>query len=215
MVLKYITDNWPRYRFGQPAHVGAVAVVLIGLYYFIQPLVSTNMLQFLHFLSFAVYFGMQFWVTFIAGLTMFHNLPRHMFGSIQSKLFPKYFFCGTICSIVTMATFISAHPIGTYDDTQTKIQFLSLLIAVLCTLGNVVVTPIMIDYMNERNDIEKKKGFDNHVGHLDSKKFSGDVRYKTLHKKFMRYHGLSSLLNLLTLSSNLVHLYILSAGLKM
>ncbi|XP_070534989.1 transmembrane protein 205-like [Ptychodera flava] len=215
MVFKYIKDNWPKYRFGQPAHALAVVVVLIGLFYFVQPLVSTNVVNFLHLLTFATYFGMQFWVTFIAGLTMFHNLPRHMFGSIQSKLFPKYFFIGSISSVVTMVTFLTVHPLGSMDNTQTKIQFGSLLTSILCTISNIIVTSIMINYMIERNVIEKKKGFENHVGHLDSKHFAGDAKYKELSSKFLWYHGISSVLNLVALCANMVYLYILSSKLNM
>jgi hypothetical protein len=29
--------------------------------------------------------------TFVAGITMFKNLPRRVFGTLQSKLFPLYF----------------------------------------------------------------------------------------------------------------------------
>ena len=44
-----------------------------------------------HMLSFGTWFGTVFYTTFIAGITMFKNLPRRTFGSIQSKLFPLYF----------------------------------------------------------------------------------------------------------------------------
>jgi len=49
-----------------------------------------------HLLSFAVWFGTVFYTTFIAGLTMFKNLPRQTFGRLPSKLFPKYF---SLCSL--------------------------------------------------------------------------------------------------------------------
>ena len=44
-----------------------------------------------HILSFGTWFGTVFYTTFIAGITMFKNLPRRTFGTIQSKLFPLYF----------------------------------------------------------------------------------------------------------------------------
>ena len=50
----------------------------------------------IHLLSFGIYFGASFYTTFIAGLTMFKNLPRQTFGKLQSKLFPKYF---ALCSL--------------------------------------------------------------------------------------------------------------------
>jgi hypothetical protein len=49
----------------------------------------------IHMLAFGTWFGTVFYTTFIAGLTMFKNLPRQTFGKLQSKLFPKYF---SLCS---------------------------------------------------------------------------------------------------------------------
>ena len=45
----------------------------------------------LHLLSFGTWFGTVVYTTFIAGITMFKNLPRRTFGKLQSKLFPLYF----------------------------------------------------------------------------------------------------------------------------
>lgn len=50
----------------------------------------------LHELSFSTWFGTVAYTTFVAGITMFKNLPRQTFGKLQSKLFPKYFF---LCSV--------------------------------------------------------------------------------------------------------------------
>ncbi len=44
-----------------------------------------------HMLSFGTWFGTVFYTTFVAGITMFKNLPRRTFGTLQSKLFPLYF----------------------------------------------------------------------------------------------------------------------------
>jgi len=49
-----------------------------------------------HVLSFGTWFGSVAYTTFVAGITMFTNLPRQTFGKLQSKLFPKYF---SLCSI--------------------------------------------------------------------------------------------------------------------
>lgn len=52
---------------------------------------------------------------------MFRVLPRHMFGLVQSKMFPKYFLLGTILSAVVLLTFIIAHPFSEWQW-QEKIQ---------------------------------------------------------------------------------------------
>jgi hypothetical protein len=51
----------------------------------------------LHLASFGVYFGTNWYTTFVLGITMFNNLPRKTFGRLQSKLFPKYFM---VCSFM-------------------------------------------------------------------------------------------------------------------
>lgn len=58
-----------------------------------------------HMLSFGTWFGTVFYTTFVAGITMFKNLPRRTFGTLQSKLFPLYFkLCtGTIALQVSLA----------------------------------------------------------------------------------------------------------------
>lgn len=52
---------------------------------------------------------------------MYQFLPRHTFGYIQSKLFPKYFLLGTILSTVSLITFIIDNPISTWAFQQ-KLQ---------------------------------------------------------------------------------------------
>jgi len=52
---------------------------------------------------------------FSSGLTMYRNLPRHTFGFIQGKLFPKYFLLGTSLSSVTLASFLLLNPYNSWQ----------------------------------------------------------------------------------------------------
>ena len=52
---------------------------------------------------------------------MYRVLPRHTFGLVQSKLFSKYFFLGTVMSGVTCLTFFLVHPFGEWGW-QEKVQ---------------------------------------------------------------------------------------------
>lgn len=70
-----------------PAVTGASALQKIGKYVILAPKAAAT----LHVLSFATWFGTVVYTTFIAGITMFKNLPRRTFGTLQSKLFPLYF----------------------------------------------------------------------------------------------------------------------------
>jgi len=92
-----------------------------------------------HVLAFSMLLGMQFWVSFVAGeyviyalisissrvpfmcevshviyttplgVVMYTNLPRHTFGYIQSKLFPKYFQISTVLITIVVGTFVWEH----------------------------------------------------------------------------------------------------------
>ncbi len=59
-----------------------------------------------HMLSFGTWFGTVFYTTFVAGITMFKNLPRRTFGTLQSKLFPLYFkLCTGMIALQVKTTF--------------------------------------------------------------------------------------------------------------
>ena len=60
---------------------------------------------------------------FFIGIVMFTVLPRQMFGLVQSKLFPKYFLCGTFCSSIALATYVGHHPIQHWQgDYRVKVN---------------------------------------------------------------------------------------------
>ena len=50
------------------------------------------------------------------GVIMFTTLPRQMFGLVQSKLFPKYFLCGTLCSSIALTTYAIHYPVKLWLD---------------------------------------------------------------------------------------------------
>ena len=41
---------------------------------------------------------------------MLRNMPRHMFGNVQSKLFPWYFATGIVANLIMMYSFYVLHP---------------------------------------------------------------------------------------------------------
>lgn len=59
-----------------------------------------------YLISFSTHFGAQIWMTFVSGLALYFSLPRHIFGSVQVVLFPKYFLLNAILSLVNLAIFL-------------------------------------------------------------------------------------------------------------
>ena len=73
------------------ATAGANTLQKFGKHLILAPKAAAT----LHLLSFSIWFGTVVYTTFVAGITMFKNLPRRTFGALQSKLFPLYFQLGT------------------------------------------------------------------------------------------------------------------------
>ena len=62
-----------------------VAVIAYSSNGFASEGLTRALLEMMHLSSFSIYVGMTVWVTFVSGIVMFHTLPRHTFGIIQSK----------------------------------------------------------------------------------------------------------------------------------
>ncbi|XP_025059722.1 transmembrane protein 205 isoform X3 [Alligator sinensis] len=56
-----------------------------------------------HLFVLATAWGMQVWVTFISGFVLARGVGRHVFGQVQSKLFPWYFHTLLGCSALNLA----------------------------------------------------------------------------------------------------------------
>jgi hypothetical protein len=76
-----------------PSASSANALLNWGGYLVLPPSAAATV----HLLSFSIWFGTVIYTTFVAGIAMFKNLPRRVFGTLQSKLFPLYF---RLCSVM-------------------------------------------------------------------------------------------------------------------
>uniref|UniRef100_A0A8D2M5R1 TMEM205-like domain-containing protein n=1 Tax=Zonotrichia albicollis TaxID=44394 RepID=A0A8D2M5R1_ZONAL len=70
----------------------------------------SNAIKLLHLFVLSTSWGMQVWVTFVAGFVMSRHLPRHTFGSIQRELFPYYFHISSTCAFLSLTLFAMSHP---------------------------------------------------------------------------------------------------------
>eukprot|EP00930_Biecheleria_cincta_P078644 TRINITY_DN66196_c0_g1_i1.p1 TRINITY_DN66196_c0_g1~~TRINITY_DN66196_c0_g1_i1.p1 ORF type:complete len:317 (+),score=53.15 TRINITY_DN66196_c0_g1_i1:24-974(+) len=136
----------------------------------------------LHLASFAIWMGTNVWTTFVAGITMFKALPRQQFGTLQAKLFPKYFQIGATCTAIMIFTGLRMElPVG------------AAVVSLLGTLANMLylepkATSVMFERYKRENDGLKDAETD-----------------KKLKSKFSKLHGMSSLANLVALVGLVAH----------
>ncbi|KAL2556604.1 Late embryogenesis abundant protein (LEA) family protein [Forsythia ovata] len=152
------------------------------------PKIST-LLKLAHLLCFSTAWGAALWVTFIGGIIMFKNLPRHQFGNLQSKMFPAYF---------SMAA--------------EKYQLGFLVAAFAFNLSNLVVfTPMTIKMMKQRHKIEKEANIGEETGWTKNQEVAKkNPKLAAMNKKFGMIHGLSSLANIMSFCSLAMHSWYLA-----
>mmetsp|Transcript_12429 Transcript_12429/g.19255 ORF Transcript_12429/g.19255 Transcript_12429/m.19255 type:complete len:221 (+) Transcript_12429:62-724(+) len=164
---------------------------------------NSTMVALVHLLAFSSWFGCSLWVSFVAGIIMFKNLPRHVFGRLQSKLFPAYFQFSAVALLAAIAT---KNAVVENKDTAAPIPLITIL---ACTLLNLLYfEPATTKVMYKRHAVEKRLGTGHEVGKLkpEDPKKANDPELKALSKTFGMLHGISSLLNLVALGLGCVWL---------
>jgi hypothetical protein len=206
--------------------LAAVAFLAIGVIFspetfgsksdgFNSPKFSTY-LKLAHLLSFSASWGSALWVTFIGGIIMFKNLPRHQFGNLQSKMFPAYFALVGISCAISVASFGYLHPWKS-SATAEFYQLGFLLSAFAFNLTNLFVfTPMTIEMMKQRHKVEREENIGTEVGwtkNVDVAK--RNPKLAAMNKKFGMIHGLSSLANIMSFGSLTIHSWYLAGKINL
>ncbi|KAM2965037.1 hypothetical protein FF2_022767 [Malus domestica] len=137
-----------------------------------SPTLSTY-LKLAHLLCFSTTFGATLWATFIGGIIMFKNLPRHQFGNLQSKMFPAYFTIVGICLAVSAGSFGYLHPWSS-SSVADKYQLDFLLSASAFNLTNLFVfAPMTIETrpVEDQVPVESDALRNAHPLHRQTKRF--------------------------------------------
>ena len=100
-------------------------------------------------------------MTFVAGVLLYKYLPRHLFGEVQSKIFPYFFGMSLVFTSLALASW--AHLEGVTDLLATAknggedatVLFVLSGAAMLSALQLVVLGPSVTKAMNARNKLEK------------------------------------------------------------
>lgn len=162
----------------------------------------TDVVKVLHLLVLSFSWGMQVWVSFIAGFALFRQVTIHTFGLVQSKLFPVYFYCLVGCNVLSLAVYAVYHPRELLDWHESVQMILYFTALVTAGLNSQWFGPAATEAMLQMSAVEREHGLGNQIGrggdHKDAydKLKSQDVKYRGYRRSFGRYHGLSSLCNL-------------------
>ncbi|XP_060882547.1 transmembrane protein 205 [Labrus mixtus] len=162
----------------------------------------TDLVKVLHLLALSFSWGMQVWVSFIAGFALVWQVPLHTFGLVQSKLFPVYFYCLMGSSGVSLALYAVYHPrdlLDWHESLQMALYFVAL---VMAGLNARWFGPAATEVMFQMREVEKEHGLGNQIGlstqrEAYAKLKEQDPKYRAYKSTFGRYHGLSNLCNLL------------------
>jgi len=205
-----------RYLFTQPESI--LCIVAVVLIYFGSHLdsnsISEVLINFVHITSFSLFVGMSFWVTFIAGLTMYPLLPRHLFSKIQCALFPKFV---RYCLIFSTLSLVSYYIIisGQQESLVGKLSGL-----VICFVGSVlacVMVNPLISAILKRNEFEEAEKIGQGLGNDNEgvkKLKETNQTYNQLYGRVVKLHGASAFTNLISVVGIAIHLSVLANNVK-
>ncbi|NWZ34042.1 TM205 protein, partial [Brachypodius atriceps] len=169
----------------------------------------SNTIKVLHLLFLSTSWGMQVWVTFVAGFVMSRHLPRHTFGSIQRELFPYYFHISSTCAFLNLTLFAMSHPSERLGEEHAA----QIIIFLVCIAASVLNTQcfgrVTSDTVAELQLLERSRGPGQEPGQLRASSPS----YRHLARRFALYHALSSICNLCCIVCNGLSLHHLAAQL--
>jgi len=187
----------------------SVAVVAIGFTY---PNIKTDdsvvstLVSVAHVGSMGMWFGIQTWVSFVAGLTKIKILPRTWFQKVQEILFHKYFLGGLMLNSTMLATYLSRHPINTWQG-PTMYRGASLIGSCALLSFALIFKPKLDSTINRMHIMEAEHGQNDVVGPIKEEKLLNDPKYKELRKSFVMGHGIAMLVNFTMYGITMYHLY--------
>uniref|UniRef100_A0A8B9CY70 TMEM205-like domain-containing protein n=1 Tax=Anser brachyrhynchus TaxID=132585 RepID=A0A8B9CY70_9AVES len=178
----------------------------------------TNAVKLLHLLFLSTFWGMQIWVTFVAGLVMRSRLPRHTYGFIQRELCPYYFHIGSTCAFLNLTLFAMYHPselLSEEETTQIVVFFVCVAVSALNAQWFGQATS---DIAADMHRIERGRGLGQEVGLFAGEACrelrASDPSYGQLARQLALYRAASALCNLCCIACNGFSLYYLAAHLS-
>ena len=148
-------------------------------------------LRFVSFFTFIFWYGTLLYFTFIQAAVLFKNLPRELFGQVQSFLFPPYYWISYICGTVLIVAFHFTHPLKDYVP-QDCVKITALYLMLLFSLAQGFwIGPKVAAIRIER---------------LAATEAKDQTKVDALSQEFGKAHGISSLINLMVIIAGAVYL---------
>ncbi|XP_070052781.1 uncharacterized protein [Nicotiana tomentosiformis] len=112
-----------------------------------------------HFLGFAVAYGMCIWVTFVSSYVLARALPRQQFALVQSKIYLVYFKAMAYCVGAAFLGHLLSQKRRLYASSAEAVQGFNLLASIAMLLVNLLyLEPRATKVMFERLKLEKEEG---------------------------------------------------------
>jgi len=178
------------------ATVGAVAAAAGSTTFMPKSLTA-----FIHIAAYGTWTGTLIWNTFFVGFTMFKNMPRQTFGRVQAQLFPQYFGLTTAANLLLLGTLL-------ISDMGPSAQQAAIVLGVAAgaSLTNwLIIEPVATNLMFQRYELEN----------LPEKNEEVKGKIQVLYKQFGKYHGISSLINLVITCCAFAHAWYLGSHLSL
>ncbi|CAG7845901.1 SubName: Full=Uncharacterized protein {ECO:0000313/EMBL:CCA77952.1} [Serendipita indica DSM 11827] len=166
----------------------------------------------IYLILFAWLFGQSIWQSFFGGIIAHKSLTRQNFALLQSRTFPVYFSTGTALSSVLLGIWVHANQYVFRNDEGRLLptaflqlkdprvaQVWMLFVVVLMSLANrVQIGPKTNQIVTARQRLERAEGkpyYDPGVS----------PQMRQLNSQFGKWHGISSLTNLIAILALLYH----------
>ena len=152
-------------------------------------------LRFIHLFTFVFWYGTLLYFTFIQAPVLFKTLPRDVFGLVQSKLFPPFYYISYACGTLLIVTYPFIHPLRPHDP-QDCVKITALYLMLLFSIAQGMwIGPKAAQLRLDRMAAEEAKD---------------TPKAEILRREFGKTHGISSLINLLVILSGLAYLIFLT-----
>ncbi|XP_046989718.1 transmembrane protein 205 [Schistocerca americana] len=201
----------------QPAHVITIVAVSVVASLVCNKNNTANSfkpspwINLLYLGAFMTHFGAQMWMTFVSGLTLYFEIPRHTFGVVQKVLFPKYFSLNSFLSMITLFLFVRLHPRSEWDSSIGFQVFIMSLCFLLELVIRLYLTPPLLRLMTAKTAIEKAAGVGLEVGKHNPGPLAHCPHYVKMHQAFRKIHMAVAIGNILTMACTTVHLHYLAS----